>query len=428
MKTAQPAVRRRSTPPTSTRPRRSEPVVLAPQVGVALAGAPLRLAGPQASSAAILCPDVAVDAVRQDRHRRLHGHDDARLDDAGDRREVALRGGPGTQPARTPTTHPQEPEDPDRRLRLAPEPPAARTSTTAPRRSSTTGPARSSPTSGSASYTAPRHEEVPAPVRRPVRRLAPARVVDQADQLRHRHRGPDDDRGDDVHGRRRPTSAAGSSRPRPTSSSAARSGCATALQFSLNIPSIKAGLMNGLDHFFQRVQGLRDPLRPGRRCRSSRWAIGTLEIHPIDLLGAYGAIANGGKLMPRTTILKVTGPNGKVVWPDAATRSRQGQARSISPQAAYIITDILAGNTELKTNPFWGEWAVYDGGDPPAGRLQDRDDERQPRRPRLRLPRPAEGPEGARPSRSASGWATATTRRTPTRCRSARRRRSGRGS
>ena len=33
---------------------------------------------------------------------------------------------------------------------------------------------------GSASYTAQGQQEVPAPVRRPVRRLAPARIVDQA--------------------------------------------------------------------------------------------------------------------------------------------------------------------------------------------------------------------------------------------------------
>ena len=155
--------------------------------------------------------------------------------------------------------------------------------------------------------------------------------------------------------------------------------------------------------------------------------IGTIEIHPIDMLGAYGAIADGGKLMPRTTILKVTDAdgNGRLARPGGQGRRR---TTVISPQTAYIITDILAGNTEPKTNPFWGEWAIYDGGDPPAGRLQDRDDERQPRRPRVRLPRPAQGPEGARPSSSASGWATATTRRTRTRCRSARRRRSGRGS
>ena len=126
--------------------------------------------------------------------------------------------------------------------------------------------------------------------------------------------------------------------------------------------------------------------------------IGTLEVHPIDLLGAYGAIANGGVLMPRTTILKVTDAERHRSSARPGDRGSRSRATVISPQAAYIITDILAGNTNPKVNPFWGEWAVYDGGDPPAGRLQDRHDERQPRRPRLRLPRAAEGPEGARPS------------------------------
>ncbi len=44
-------------------------------------------------------------------------------------------------------------------------------------------------------------QEVPAPVRRAVRRLSPARVVDQAAGLPHRDRRRDDDRGDHVHGR-----------------------------------------------------------------------------------------------------------------------------------------------------------------------------------------------------------------------------------
>ena len=46
------------------------------------------------------------------------------------------------------------------------------------------------------------HQEVPAPVRRPRRRLAPARIVDQAARLPHRHRRQDDDGVHDVHGRR----------------------------------------------------------------------------------------------------------------------------------------------------------------------------------------------------------------------------------
>jgi membrane peptidoglycan carboxypeptidase len=133
----------------------------------------------------------------------------------------------------------------------------------------------------------------------------------------------------------------------------------TALQFSLNIPSIKAGLMNGLDHFFKRSKDFGVNYIPGALPVVSM-SIGTLEIHPIDLLGAYGAIANSGKLMPRTTILKVTTAGGTQVWPDQSTPAPKGRA-VISPQTAFIITDILAGNTQPKTNPFWGEWAIYDG-------------------------------------------------------------------
>ena len=45
---------------------------------------------------------------------------------------------------------------------------------------------------------------------------------------------------------------------------------------------------------------------------------------------------------------------------DRATAQVTGK-RVISPQTAYIITDILAGNTVPKTNPFWGKWAVFNG-------------------------------------------------------------------
>jgi membrane peptidoglycan carboxypeptidase len=134
----------------------------------------------------------------------------------------------------------------------------------------------------------------------------------------------------------------------------------SALQFSLNIPSIKAGLMNGLDHFFQRSKDFGVNYVPSAVPVTSM-GIGTLEIHPIDLLGGFGAIANGGKLMPRTMILSVTTAGGTPVYPDPAATARKGKV-VISPQTAFIITDILAGNTVKSINPFWGDWAVYDHG------------------------------------------------------------------
>jgi membrane peptidoglycan carboxypeptidase len=87
--------------------------------------------------------------------------------------------------------------------------------------------------------------------------------------------------------------------------------------------------------------------------------IGTIETHPIDMISAYGTIANGGVKVPRTTLLRVQDSGGKQIWPQTGTEV-EGE-RVISRQAAYIITDILAGNTIMRVNPYWGKWAVYDG-------------------------------------------------------------------
>jgi len=133
----------------------------------------------------------------------------------------------------------------------------------------------------------------------------------------------------------------------------------SALQFSLNIPAIKAGLENGLDHFYQRSKdfGLTFPAGVGPVVSMG---IGTLEVHPIDLLSAYGAIADQGTLMPRTMILSVTDARGNPVYPAPDAAPVTGK-HVVSAQAAYIITDILAGNTDPKVNPYWGKWAITDG-------------------------------------------------------------------
>ena len=106
-------------------------------------------------------------------------------------------------------------------------------------------------------------QEVPAAVRRPGRRLAPARIVDQAARLPRRHRRPHDDGRDDVHGRRDRTSPRPArrrcTRPRPTASSAAPSGCAARSSSRSTSRRSRPALINGLDHQFERMQdfGLR---------------------------------------------------------------------------------------------------------------------------------------------------------------------------
>jgi membrane peptidoglycan carboxypeptidase len=131
-----------------------------------------------------------------------------------------------------------------------------------------------------------------------------------------------------------------------------------ALQFSLNVPAVKAGFINGLDHEFQRMHDFGLTFPPGAVPVASE-SIGTLEVHPIDELTAYAAIANGGVLLPHRTILKVIDPDGKQIWP--ATDAKPTGKRVISAETAYVITDILAGNTIKSVNPFWAKWAVTNG-------------------------------------------------------------------
>jgi membrane peptidoglycan carboxypeptidase len=133
----------------------------------------------------------------------------------------------------------------------------------------------------------------------------------------------------------------------------------SALQFSLNIPAIKATLINGLERTFKRSRDFGLVYTPGAVPVTSM-GIGTLEVHPIDLLGGYGAIANNGVLMKRQTILEVTDSNGQRVWP--ATNEKKKGDRVVSAQAAYIVTDILAENTDRRVNPYWGQWQITDRG------------------------------------------------------------------
>jgi membrane peptidoglycan carboxypeptidase len=50
-------------------------------------------------------------------------------------------------------------------------------------------------------------------------------------------------------------------------------------------------------------------------------------------------------------ILEIDGADGKVVWKAPDPQPRQ----AISPQAAYLVSDILQGNTDPRQNPIWAK-------------------------------------------------------------------------
>ena len=133
----------------------------------------------------------------------------------------------------------------------------------------------------------------------------------------------------------------------------------TALQFSLNIPSVKAMAVNTPDHVFAKAREFGMTFQTDRTQAGLALALGVQEVRPVDLVTAYGTLANGGRAIGHTTILNIEDRDGKNVVdpyePPAGTQV-------VSPQAAFIVTDILSGNTDKTINPFWGKFAI-DGPD-----------------------------------------------------------------
>ena len=79
-------------------------------------------------------------------------------------------------------------------------------------------------------------------------------------------------------------------------------------------------------------------------------AIGTVETRPIDLTSAFGGLANGGLHIPPRMILSVTAPDGTQRYQAPAAPTG---IQAISPQSAFLIDDVLAGNTDPSQNPVW---------------------------------------------------------------------------
>ena len=131
-----------------------------------------------------------------------------------------------------------------------------------------------------------------------------------------------------------------------------------ALQFSLNLPAVKTMAVVGNSRLTTRAEAMGVNFNGGVNAGLS-FALGVEEVHSLDLIRAYGTLANGGQLVDQTTILGVTDKSGAELIADS---DRQAPTQAIGAGAAYIVTDILSGNTDPKQNPFWGAFELRDNG------------------------------------------------------------------
>ena len=113
-----------------------------------------------------------------------------------------------------------------------------------------------------------------------------------------------------------------------------------ALAASLNIPAVKVLQYVGLEDFVEQARrlGIRtfdDPARYGLAL-----TLGGGEVRLLDLTAAYAAFANGGRQVVPIALLRVEDAQGHVV---RSWEPRLGP-QAVSPQVAYLITDILSDN------------------------------------------------------------------------------------
>lgn len=125
-----------------------------------------------------------------------------------------------------------------------------------------------------------------------------------------------------------------------------------ALQMSLNIPAIRALERVGNEAVADEAAKMGLPFAGGKKAflqAGLAGALGTVETRPLDLVEAYGTIANNGVHQPARMILEIRDQQGNVVY-----RAPDAGKRALAAGAAYQVTDILRGNTNPGVNPFWG--------------------------------------------------------------------------
>lgn len=108
----------------------------------------------------------------------------------------------------------------------------------------------------------------------------------------------------------------------------------SAIRISSNIAAVKAALKVGVQNVvdYAKKMGIQSNL-----LAVPSIALGTVEVKPIDMASAYSVIANKGLLNPPYSLLRIEKRN----YLDPIYQHKQISKQVISPQAAYLMADLL---------------------------------------------------------------------------------------
>ena len=111
-----------------------------------------------------------------------------------------------------------------------------------------------------------------------------------------------------------------------------------ALQFSMDIPAIKTASFDGIPNLLESMKRL--GISSYENTPGLAMAIGSLGVHPIDMLQAYATIGNYGRRIPFNGIDHIQDGEGNTIYQYSAPRGIQ----AFSPQVSYLLTNVLSDN------------------------------------------------------------------------------------
>jgi membrane peptidoglycan carboxypeptidase len=115
-----------------------------------------------------------------------------------------------------------------------------------------------------------------------------------------------------------------------------------ALSNSLNIPAVKVMALAGMDNVIKTASDMGITTLTQRDRYGLSLVLGSGEVKPVEMAGAYSVFANGGTKNPTTPILKITDSKGKTLYDFEKDRKKSKQV--LDPQIAYEISSILSDN------------------------------------------------------------------------------------
>ncbi|OGY15556.1 MAG: hypothetical protein A2784_01120 [Candidatus Chisholmbacteria bacterium RIFCSPHIGHO2_01_FULL_48_12] len=117
-----------------------------------------------------------------------------------------------------------------------------------------------------------------------------------------------------------------------------------ALGSSINIPAVKVLAMVGLKDMLQVAYDLGfttlEPTPELMKRVGLSVTLGGGEVRLLDMVSAYGSVANGGRKIEPVAILRVTDREGKVLFEHKSVEGR----RVVSEQEAFLVNHILSDN------------------------------------------------------------------------------------